>query len=128
MMPYVTDMNSKELRAHIKTLKAMNGWNDPFVDRLFKEINKLDEALLIATEGSTMTECKGKSCKAVDGVGHSDECQQEHSDTVNNIPMAETASSCFDRAEHNASFFDNCRFFQVCKDAKPICGNDPEAW
>lgn len=44
-MPYVTEMNSIELRQHIKMLKGMNGWNDPLVNRLFDEIASQDETL-----------------------------------------------------------------------------------
>ncbi len=49
MMPYVTDMNSKELRAHMTVLQGMNGWGEPLADRLFEEITRLDEELRVAT-------------------------------------------------------------------------------
>ena len=45
-MPYVTDMNSAQIRAHMKMLQAMNGWNEPLADRLYKEI--IDQDKLIA--------------------------------------------------------------------------------
>ena len=41
-MTYVTDQTSAEIRAHMRMLKALPGWNDPLSDRLFKEIQALD--------------------------------------------------------------------------------------
>lgn len=41
-MTYVTDQTSDEIRAHMRMLKALPGWNDPLSDRLFKEIQLLD--------------------------------------------------------------------------------------
>jgi hypothetical protein len=70
--------------------------------------------------GDTM-KCKGKNCSADGNNNHSDECQKEHESQH----MAETPPSCFDRAEYNGRVFDNCRFFQVCKQVKPICVDCP---
>jgi len=42
-MTYVTDQTSQELRAHMRRLKAMKGWNEPLSDRLYKEILELDK-------------------------------------------------------------------------------------
>lgn len=39
---YVRDMNGAELRAHMKSLKAMRGWHDPLSDSLYAEILRMD--------------------------------------------------------------------------------------
>ena len=66
-----------------------------------------------------MGKCKGENCEAVAGVGHSEECKKEHSSHMIKPP------SCFDRAECRGRVFDNCRYVDACKDARPICGNYP---
>ncbi len=65
-----------------------------------------------------MSECKGKSCKSANGKNHSKECIAEYEKTIG-VPL------CFDRAESGGRSFDNCKFFQVCKQVKPICVNNP---
>lgn len=42
-MTYVTEQTSAELRAHMKRLKAMPGWHEPLADRLYEEVQALDE-------------------------------------------------------------------------------------
>ena len=42
-MTYVTEQTSAELRAHMKRLVAMPGWHEPLADRLYKEVQALDE-------------------------------------------------------------------------------------
>ena len=42
-MTYVTDQTSQELRAHMRVLTSMKGWNEPLSDRLYKEILELDK-------------------------------------------------------------------------------------
>lgn len=69
--------------------------------------------------------CKGKSCHAKNGIGHSDECEKEHSDCVNEIPITQLPPSCFDRAEMAGRVFDNCRYINDCNNVEPICGNYP---
>lgn len=64
-------------------------------------------------------ECNGENCKAIDGLGHSQECQTKHGLHVDKAP------SCFKRAEHNGRVFDNCMYFEQCKNVKPICINNP---
>ena len=44
-MKYVEDMNSEELRAHVRMLQASPGWYDHFADRLIKEIREQDEEI-----------------------------------------------------------------------------------
>lgn len=44
-MTFVTDQTSQELRAHMRRLKALPGWNDPLSDRLFKEVQEQDDEL-----------------------------------------------------------------------------------
>lgn len=65
-----------------------------------------------------MSNCKGVNCKAVNGKGHSDECIKEHD-------RAYGIHDCFDRAESNGRLFDNCRFYNDCKQVKPACINNP---
>jgi len=67
--------------------------------------------------------CKGENCRAVCGVGHSDECKIEHDSR--HVNVVDEVPSCFDRAEHAGRVFDNCRFFRECKDRKDICVNNP---
>ena len=64
--------------------------------------------------------CKGANCEAINGVGHSEECLQEHTNCVSKKPP-----SCFDRAESAGRVFDNCRFINTCISVEPICGNYP---
>ena len=69
-----------------------------------------------------MTECKGENCMAVDGSNHSGECIENHDaiyDKINGVP------TCFDRAESEGRAFDNCRFYNHCKQVKSICCNNP---
>ena len=73
-------------------------------------------------KGNTMSGCKGKNCEAINGVSHSYECKLEHDKCVD---TKKKPPSCFDRAEHAGRVFDNCRFYQECKDSKRICGNYP---
>ena len=68
------------------------------------------------------TKCNGKECRAVDGIGHSNECVKEH-ETV--CSHTEEVPSCFARAEYQGRAFDNCMFFETCKSVKPICTNNP---
>lgn len=67
-----------------------------------------------------MNTCKDESCKAVNGKGHSDECIKQH-DKAAGVP------DCFDRAidNRNGGGFDNCMFSGSCKQAKPICWDNP---
>jgi hypothetical protein len=44
-MTYVTEQTGAELRAHMRSLTAINGWGDPLVDRLWLEVQKLDEEI-----------------------------------------------------------------------------------
>lgn len=44
-MTYVTEQSSSELRAHMRRLKAMHGWNEPLADRLYKEVIEQDEEI-----------------------------------------------------------------------------------
>ena len=44
-MKYVEDMNSEELRAHVRMLQASPGWYDHFADRLIKEIREQDKKI-----------------------------------------------------------------------------------
>ena len=62
--------------------------------------------------------CNGNNCKAVNGKGHSDECIEENEKSIG-VP------SCFDRAERGGRKFDNCIFYNSCKDVKRICCNNP---
>ena len=32
---------------------------------------------------ATHNQCKGRNCRAIDGVGHSDECENDHADIIN---------------------------------------------
>lgn len=41
-MTYITDQNSAELRAHIRSLQKHPEWRDAVTDRLFKEIVSQD--------------------------------------------------------------------------------------
>ncbi len=86
---------------------------------IFNEMDRIIETFGKAAD--KFKKCKGKNCEAIGGVGHSMECEKEHDDTVNHAKPP----SCFDRAEHGGRLFDNCRFFQVCKDVQPICCNYP---
>ena len=66
--------------------------------------------------------CKGENCMAVDGVNHSQECIKNHDaiyDKINGVP------TCFDRAESGGRKFDNCRYYNDCKQVKPICTDNP---
>ena len=42
---YVEDMDSAQLRAHMKMLQALPEWYHPLDDRLFKEILDLDKKI-----------------------------------------------------------------------------------
>ena len=42
---YVEDMDSAQLRAHMKMLQTLPGWYHPLDDRLFKEILDLDKKI-----------------------------------------------------------------------------------
>lgn len=44
-MTYVREQTSKELRAHMRSLKRMNGWRDPLVDWLWEEIQAQDKII-----------------------------------------------------------------------------------
>jgi hypothetical protein len=44
-MTYITDQNSTELRAHIRSLQKHPEWRDAVTDRLFKEIVAQDEEI-----------------------------------------------------------------------------------
>lgn len=44
-MTYISEQNSRELRAHIRSLQKTPGWRDAVTDRLFKEIVEQDAAL-----------------------------------------------------------------------------------
>lgn len=44
-MIYVEDQNSEQLRAHMKRLVRIPGWNDPLSTRLWKEIQDLDKTI-----------------------------------------------------------------------------------
>ena len=72
-----------------------------------------------------MNTCTGRKCLAVDGLDHSEECQQDHYNAVNGIPFVELPPTCFDRAESGGRVFDNCRYIHTCKSVKLICGNNP---
>jgi len=65
-----------------------------------------------------MSNCKGVNCGAVNGKGHSDECVREHENTYG-VP------DCFNRAESNGRLFDNCMFYNDCKQVRPVCVNNP---
>ena len=60
-MTYVTDQTSAELRAHMRSLKRMQGWHEPLADRLFKEVVEQDatikklEGALAAAEARNAT-------------------------------------------------------------------------
>ena len=90
---------------------------------LLNEMDRIVETFSNATD--KFKTCKGKNCNARNGVGHSEECEKEHSDCVNKIPVKEIPPSCFDRAESAGRVFDNCRYIHACKDVKSICGNYP---
>lgn len=36
-----------------------------------------------------------------------------------------TVPDCFERAQHQGRYFDNCVYFKECKKRKPICMNSP---
>lgn len=42
-MTYVSEQTSAELRQHMRKLVAMKGWHDPLADRLWKEVQTLDQ-------------------------------------------------------------------------------------
>ena len=44
-MTYITQQTSEELREHMKKITSMEGWRDPLVSRLWKEIQELDETV-----------------------------------------------------------------------------------
>ena len=44
-MTYVTEQTPKELRAHMRRLQAMPGWNEPLSTRLYKEILEMDSSI-----------------------------------------------------------------------------------
>lgn len=69
-------------------------------------------------------QCKGENCHAIDGFGHSEECKQEHSKVVNRA--SKIVPICFDRAESGGRVFDNCRFYNDCKEVHPACFNNPD--
>lgn len=89
----------------------------------FEEMKK--EELEIISRNSRR--CKGANCEALDGISHSNECEREHDEQFSeeNGGAHLTVPSCFDRAEHQGRVFDNCRYFQTCKQRKPICVNNP---
>ena len=69
-----------------------------------------------------MKTCKGENCMAINGTNHSKECIKSHNDIydkINGVPK------CFDRAESNGRKFDNCRFYNDCRQVKVICTNNP---
>lgn len=45
-MPYVTDMNAQQIRAHMKKLQAMPGWHERLADRLYKEVLDRDARIV----------------------------------------------------------------------------------
>lgn len=47
-MTYVADQTSEEIRAHMRMLQALPGWNDPLSTRLFDEIQLLDRQMVDA--------------------------------------------------------------------------------
>ena len=58
---------------------------------------------------SKLNRCKGEKCKAIGGIGHSDECEREHSSVVDRTHTKPLPPKCFDRAESGGRVFDNCR-------------------
>lgn len=44
-MTYVTEQTSDELRAHMRRITAMPGWNEPLSARLWEEVQKQDSEI-----------------------------------------------------------------------------------
>lgn len=49
-MTYITDQTSEELRAHMKRITSMEGWNEPVIARLWKEIQELENKAITQAE------------------------------------------------------------------------------
>jgi hypothetical protein len=71
-----------------------------------------------------MKGCNGENCVNFGDFNHSPECEAEHERAYSKI---EAAPNCFDRAgdSRNGGGFDNCRFYNSCKQVKPICMDNP---
>jgi hypothetical protein len=69
-----------------------------------------------------MKDCKGEQCSDWDHVNHSPECIAEHERAYKGVAIV---PDCFDRAERLGRVFDNCRFYNDCKNVKPICCDNP---
>jgi len=89
----------------------------------FEEIKKEEDEIISRNDRY----CKGVNCKAIDGIGHSNECKQEHDEQFSeeNVDARLTVPSCFERAQYQGRYFDNCMYFRECKHCKPICINNP---
>ncbi len=101
--------------------------------------------MIINKENANVINCNKKNCNAVNGIGHSDECEQEHDElckeeyqeifpgtieALDNLidikkKKNDIVPNCFDRADYRGRVFDNCRYFQTCKQCKPICIDNP---
>lgn len=87
------------------------------------EFNEMSNAILkfnISINKLKRIKCKGVSCSAINGVGHSKECELE----INSHYVSQ-APKCFERAGIAGRFYDNCRYCNTCKSVKPICWSNP---
>ncbi|MFK5950688.1 MAG: hypothetical protein QM500_18200 [Methylococcales bacterium] len=75
--------NQDRIKYNAKDVINSRSWLDHthlFEDMIFKTKDDLMKSLFSA--GSV---CKGRECSAVDGVGHSSECIQDHNDLYKTI-------------------------------------------
>ena len=73
---FYVNTNQDRIKYNATNVRHPVGWLDHtnlFEDMIFKTKGELLKSLF----GSD-TACKGKNCSAIDGVGHSDDCLEEH--------------------------------------------------